>query len=453
MKQKVKIKKELIDKYKNDLPCNFNNKLISLETNSHFKIHKYTSNSVDNNFHLDDEIYNKNNLMKCMKVIMSLNDKQKKIMKNWMCAYTKMYNESLHYLKTQIKSFQILNEKNIKNLTKDDKKKISFMNLRNSLKNVRDNIKKTTDINGKTIYTHTLDKSIDQLCTNINNSIDKLKNGIIKHFRIHYWKQTRPSQTIDIEKTCFDKQHRLGYKVFGDIQYFYNNENYKLENIKHDVKINYNKITNQFTLLIPKDVKINNVKNENNVISLDPGLRTIMTGVCENYAVKIGVGINKKIKKIVNKIKNIKNNNNIQLKNKKKGEQKYENKIYNLVDDLHWKSIKYLTNNYNNILLGDMSAKSIISKNNLQMRKDMKDACERTRYYQFRQRLIYKCNVNNIQFRLVDEKYTSKTCSICGNVNEKLKGEEIYDCKNCGIKIDRDINACRNIYIKQQEFK
>jgi len=51
----------------------------------------------------------------------------------------------------------------------------------------------------------------------------------------------------------------------------------------------------------------------------------------------------------------------------------------------------------------------------------MKTACLRTRYYDFQKRLEYK---------LVDECYTSKICSLCGNYNEKLKGDKIYNlCK------------------------
>ncbi len=42
-----------------------------------------------------------------------------------------------------------------------------------------------------------------------------------------------------------------------------------------------------------------------------------------------------------------------------------------------------------------------------------------------------------------------KLCSVCGKYNDALKGEIEYDCKECGIKLHRDINGCRNIYMKQ----
>ena len=36
--------------------------------------------------------------------------------------------------------------------------------------------------------------------------------------------------------------------------------------------------------------------------------------------------------------------------------------------------------------------------------------------------------------------------------NDKLKGEKKYVCKKCNFDIDRDINACRNIYVNSLLF-
>jgi putative transposase len=138
----------------------------------------------------------------------------------------------------------------------------------------------------------------------------------------------------------------------------------------------------------------------------------------------------------------------LNIKNKNK--RRIERKIKNRIDDLQWKTIKYLTDNYSNILLGDMSAKSIIKRGKSKIFREMKDACERTRFYQFRLRLQNKCEIKQIGFKVINECYTSKTCSKCGNYNDKLKGEKVYKCKKCKNEIDRDVNACRNIYFKMK---
>ena len=48
---------------------------------------------------------------------------------------------------------------------------------------------------------------------------------------------------------------------------------------------------------------------------------------------------------------------------------------------------------------------------------------------------------------VIDRFYpSSKTCSSCGSVKAKLdRSTVVFDCTSCGIVMDRDINAARNI--------
>ena len=79
-----------------------------------------------------------------------------------------------------------------------------------------------------------------------------------------------------------------------------------------------------------------------------------MTGLSENNAYSIGEKVNKKISNKLSRLNNIKKNKNIPLKIKKKNEKIINRKIFNQIDDMHWKTIKFLTTNFKNILLGDM---------------------------------------------------------------------------------------------------
>jgi putative transposase len=49
---------------------------------------------------------------------------------------------------------------------------------------------------------------------------------------------------------------------------------------------------------------------------------------------------------------------------------------------------------------------------------------------------------------IVNESYTSKTCTKCGNIDRKLGYSKLYNCKKCSLEIDIDINGARNIFIK-----
>ena len=48
---------------------------------------------------------------------------------------------------------------------------------------------------------------------------------------------------------------------------------------------------------------------------------------------------------------------------------------------------------------------------------------------------------------LVDPYHTSKECSRCGWINKDLKGA-LFECQKCGLRIDRQLNAAINIYLK-----
>lgn len=72
----------------------------------------------------------------------------------------------------------------------------------------------------------------------------------------------------------------------------------------------------------------------------------------------------------------------------------------------------------------------------------------------FKTYITYKCDERNIPIYCVDRWYpSSKTCSHCGYIKKDLKlSDRIYNCPNCGISIDRDINAAINLKSKGQEF-
>lgn len=77
-----------------------------------------------------------------------------------------------------------------------------------------------------------------------------------------------------------------------------------------------------------------------------------------------------------------------------------------------------------------------------------KDYLYRLSLFKFKQRLKYKCNIKKVNYICTDESYTSIMCSKCGTIKWNLKGSKIYNCEECGLKIDRDLNGCRNIYAK-----
>jgi len=66
---------------------------------------------------------------------------------------------------------------------------------------------------------------------------------------------------------------------------------------------------------------------------------------------------------------------------------------------------------------------------------------------EFRRQLEYKTKWYGSELLVADKFFpSSKTCSGCGNVKDELRlSERTYRCEACGLVIDRDLNAARNL--------
>jgi len=60
-------------------------------------------------------------------------------------------------------------------------------------------------------------------------------------------------------------------------------------------------------------------------------------------------------------------------------------------------------------------------------------------------KLRYKASVSGVEFVEVSARGTSQTCSGCGAVVKKGLEVRIHNCPECGLKLDRDVNAAQNI--------
>ena len=66
--------------------------------------------------------------------------------------------------------------------------------------------------------------------------------------------------------------------------------------------------------------------------------------------------------------------------------------------------------------------------------------------YQFRQKLMDKCQEFNVELRAIPSTYpSSQICSQCGMKHEIELSQRVFKCPHCGYKADRDQNASINI--------
>ena len=213
--------------------------------------------------------------------------------------------------------------------------------------------------------------------------------------------------------------------------------------------------------IVPEEENINVITKEE-YISLDLGARKFFTAYGNGYILKIGEGMDNMIRFNLYRQdrldKAIKNDKRVYISKKQKyklrqkrinNKKKYERKLHNKVTEMHWKAANFLTNNFNNILIGDMSVQSCISKEGT-LEATTKRVMSKLRFYQFKQKVQNRCKLRNVGYSEVNERYTSKLCSGCGNINPNLGGSEYFECPHigCGLQIDRDVNSARNILIR-----
>ncbi len=92
------------------------------------------------------------------------------------------------------------------------------------------------------------------------------------------------------------------------------------------------------------------------------------------------------------------------------------------------------------ITIEDLNVKGMMKN------KHLSKAIASQKFFEFKTKLMSKCKQNDVELRIVDRFYpSSKTCSQCGKVKKDLKlSDRIYKC-NCGLTIDRDLNASINL--------
>lgn len=93
------------------------------------------------------------------------------------------------------------------------------------------------------------------------------------------------------------------------------------------------------------------------------------------------------------------------------------------------------------IVIEDLNVKGMIKNKHLS--RSISDSS----FAEIRRQLEYKSKIYNNTLIIADRFFpSSKTCSYCGSVKDKLLlSERIYKCEKCGLEIDRDYNATLNL--------
>lgn len=199
---------------------------------------------------------------------------------------------------------------------------------------------------------------------------------------------------------------------------------------------------NQYFVSISVNEEIIKLKNTNKTVGIDVGLT--------NFATQSdGIVIPNNRYYINNKDRLAK----IQKANKRKviGSSRYKKsrlkvaRIYNKLSNqrnwfLHNESTR-IVRDYDTICVEDLNVSGLIK--NSKVSKSIQDAS----WNLFFEMLRYKSNWYGKRFIKVPRYYpSSKTCCNCGHEKHTIDlSERTFNCSNCGLVIDRDLNASINI--------
>ena len=204
-------------------------------------------------------------------------------------------------------------------------------------------------------------------------------------------------------------------------------------------------------------IKISNSNNEG--LGIDLGIKEFT--VCSDGIKFKNVNKTSTVKKVEKKLKREQRKlsrkyESLKIRNKniKEGRATSQNiqKQIVKVQKLHQRLTNIRTDYINKIVSSIIKQKPSyitiedLAVSNLMKNKHLSKAIASQKFFEFKTKLMFKCKQNHIELRIVDRFYpSSKTCSNCGKVKKDLKlSDRVYKC-DCGLTIDRDLNASINL--------
>ncbi|MGC9294310.1 MAG: RNA-guided endonuclease InsQ/TnpB family protein [Thermoplasmata archaeon] len=193
---------------------------------------------------------------------------------------------------------------------------------------------------------------------------------------------------------------------------------------------------------IPEELPEKKPLSAENSAGIDLGIEKFAT-LSNGIAIENPRFINKaekRIKKLQKQLSRKQKGSNSRRKQIFKLQKKYM-KLRNMRRDFYDKLSTAIAKQYDTIIMEDLNVQGM--KQNHHIAKSIGDVS----FYAFKEKLKYKAEKYGksvVEIGRFDP--SSKICSRCGNIKKDLKlSDRIYHCDICGLTIDRDYNASKNI--------
>jgi putative transposase len=113
----------------------------------------------------------------------------------------------------------------------------------------------------------------------------------------------------------------------------------------------------------------------------------------------------------------------------------------------HHRLTTTLAGSFETVVLEDLRVSDMVKRSKKNSTNALSRSILDAGFYELRRQLIYKAEDRGHRVVVVGQYYpSSKMCSHCGETKAKLAlSDRVFECSNCGISLDRDVNAARNI--------
>jgi transposase len=276
-----------------------------------------------------------------------------------------------------------------------------------------------------------------------------LKLGNIKHFHLGFRKKRESKKCLLLPRSFVkNKEGRLSIaprflKEESNISMGKKTiKKHKDLVIEHDCRLVKQK--NEYWLIVPIPFNLKKKTKPVNYCGIDPGVKTFMTTFgnqgCFEYKHNETI-----LKKLDDKIKLMKDKRILTRYRVLKSKiNKVEKRKENLINELHWKTIRSLLEKNDFIFYGDIKSHDIVKDGK---NRTLNTSMNNLKFYKFKERLLFKSVELGKKVFETKEQFTTQTCSFCGNMY-KPGLSRVYNCSKCNKKIGRDVNASKNILMK-----
>ena len=103
------------------------------------------------------------------------------------------------------------------------------------------------------------------------------------------------------------------------------------------------------------------------------------------------------------------------------------------------KTARSIVNRYERVVVEDLKIGNMVRN------RSLSKSIGETGWGMLRNALTYMARMSEGVIALVDPRYTSQLCSGCGELVPKDLAERVHACPRCGLVLERDVNAARNI--------